>query len=118
LKSRKILFIFLEYWDSWSWEEDNEEDAFSTREKRENEEKTTQEPERPSLTFHKDFHQHGPTGKYLPSLLITSFQAIAPAYNLLVSVPEKCGSEFWFAIVEYLNFPQPSWPKDSTDKVN
>ncbi|CBY07533.1 unnamed protein product [Oikopleura dioica] len=91
-----------EYWDSWGWEED-EDDSFSTRNKRENEDKTEAPPERPSLTFHKDFHQHGPT-------------AIAPAYNLLVSVPEKCGSEFWFAIVEYLNFPQPSWPKNSTDK--
>ena len=44
------------------------------------------------------------------------YLAIAPAYIFLVSVPEKCGSEFWFKIFEYLNFPQISWPRDGTDK--
>ena len=44
------------------------------------------------------------------------YLAIVPAYNLLVSVPEKCGSEFWFRIAEYLNFPQETWPKSSPDK--
>ena len=59
MKPAKI--ILLEYWDSWGWEED-EDDSFSTRNKRENEDKTEAPLERPSLTFHKDFHQHGPTG--------------------------------------------------------
>ena len=53
--------------------------------------------------YHSGFRQHGPT-------------ALIAAYNLIVSVPEKCGSEFWFKIAEYLNFPQVTWPKDGTDK--
>jgi len=48
--------------------------------------------------------------------ILNIYLAIAPAYNFLVSVPEKCGSEFWFKIFEYLNFPQISWPRDGTDK--
>ena len=51
-----------------------------------------------SIVYHQRWGQHGPTG-------------IAPAYNLLVSVPEKCATEWWFFILEYLNFPQDGWPR-------
>ena len=53
--------------------------------------------------YHSGFRQHGPT-------------ALVAAYNMLISVPEKCGSEFWFRIAEYLNFPQITWPKEGSDK--
>ena len=52
-------------------------------------------------------------------LYVTSYDSyfiIFKAFNILISVPEKCGSEFWFKIAEYLNFPQLSWPKDNFDK--
>ena len=44
------------------------------------------------------------------------FSGVVPAYNLLISAPEKCASEFWFRIMEFLNFPQVSWPRGQTDK--
>ena len=53
--------------------------------------------------YHKSFDQHGPT-------------AIIPTYNLLISVPEKAGSEFWFQMAEYLNFPLDEWPKLTKNK--
>ena len=53
--------------------------------------------------YHKSFDEHGPT-------------AIVPTYNLLVSVPEKAGSEFWFQLAEYLNFPMNAWPKLTKNK--
>ena len=53
--------------------------------------------------YHQSFNEHGPT-------------AIVPTYNLLISVPEKAGSEFWFRLAEYLNFPVNEWPKLTKDK--
>jgi len=70
------------------------------------EKKVTEAPKKSGETeiiFHFDFREHGPSG-------------VVPAYNLLISAPEKCASEFWFRIMEFLNFPQVSWPRGQTDK--
>merc|ERR1712130_427406 len=52
-----------------------------------------------NIIYHqREWFEHGPT-------------AIVPSYNLLVSVPEKCGTEYWFLLFEFLNFPQETFPK-------
>ena len=49
-----------------------------------------------NIVYHRrSWFEHGPTG-------------IAPQYNLLVSVPEKCGTQFWFNLLHHFNFPSYS----------
>jgi len=91
----------LEEYSSFYFIGDNYEDNYRYR--RETEFTPLGDTDPRASVYHNGFREHGPT-------------AVVPAYNFLVSVPEKCGSEFWFRIAEYLNFPQSTWPKNAPDK--
>jgi hypothetical protein len=110
--SDDVLNTYEKYYSFWNYEEPN--DMYEERFRRSldrspddaifppTDTSTTQRDVR-RIVYHSSFKEHGPT-------------AVIPAFNILISVPEKCGSEFWFKIAEYLNFPQLSWPKNNFDK--